>query len=189
VLVHLLPGLALYAHRYHPSPRGVRGLARLAYALLTHPRQAARAFSPPPPTSLDPVYTPSPSLAPSSTSSALSSSVLSTMGLLGGTAGGGGQGAVAGKGPFLARTGDPGATATWLILVPLLFYLTWQLVYWFLVQVVFIRLFQSDKAYETSYKWLARRGRNSDSPLAKFVCRGEKPPQRALTLPRFFSFW
>ena len=33
-------------------------------------------------------------------------------------------------------------------------------------------LFRRDRAYETSYKWLTRRGKEHDSLLARIVCRG-----------------
>lgn len=42
-------------------------------------------------------------------------------------------------------------------------------------QVLFINLFRRDRAFETSYKWLTRKYKDSDTPLARFICAGSTP--------------
>jgi hypothetical protein len=116
VLMHLLPGLALFAHRYH-TPPGLRGWRSISQYL--------------------------PQL--------LRGSVTPT-----------------GQVPQL-----PPLThcLLWLIVAPLLFYITWQLVYFVIVQVLCCS-FIKQNGYDTSYTCLARRAAKTNNIWNRLVRRG-----------------
>ncbi|KAI8469372.1 MAG: hypothetical protein J3K34DRAFT_522153 [Monoraphidium minutum] len=124
VLMHLLPGLALFANRYFTPPalRGWRGLAACA-------RRALAARS------------------------------LAACGL------GCGGGFAA---PVPAR---PDNLWFWLVAAPLAYYLAWQLLYWFVVQIL-LRGFIKRGGYDTSYNCLARRAAKHDNIWNRLVRRG-----------------
>jgi len=99
VLMHLLPGLAIFAHRYYTPPalRGWRGLLRIVSD------QTAAVM------------------------------VNGSAGQW--TATSGGASLAAHAPPALLPR--PHSLWSWLVVAPLLFYLTWQLFYFVVVQVVF----------------------------------------------------
>jgi hypothetical protein len=125
VLIHLLPGLAMYAH--HHLPR-LQSWGQLAYCLplLKSPSTALHFTSC---VSLE---------APLAAS--LTKHWIST-------------------------------TLVWLIAAPVVFYIMWQLVYWFVVQIC-CRKYIKKNNLDTSFKCLARRAIRSDSVLADIVLRG-----------------
>lgn len=88
VMIHVLPGLGIYAHRYFPcSQVGWKGYLALAREALANPAAFWGAAAP------------------------------------------------AAARPAVQRRAPPPGDVFWLVVAPLAFYVTWQLVYWFLVQV------------------------------------------------------
>ncbi|GAX75176.1 hypothetical protein CEUSTIGMA_g2620.t1 [Chlamydomonas eustigma] len=60
---------------------------------------------------------------------------------------------------------------TWHLAVPILGYLVWQFLYWFVVQVFCLKLI-TKKGYDTSYRALARRAAKANNWIHRFVRRG-----------------
>eukprot|EP00878_Enallax_costatus_P016007 GHUV01016783.1.p1 GENE.GHUV01016783.1~~GHUV01016783.1.p1 ORF type:complete len:261 (+),score=62.45 GHUV01016783.1:953-1735(+) len=116
VLMHLLPGLALFAHRYH-TPSGIRGWQGISQYLM----QLVHGHVVP-----------------------------------------------AGQVPQLAA---PKHQLLWLVGAPLLFYITWQGIYFLIVQVL-CRSFIKQNGYETSYICLARRAAKTNNFWNRLVRRG-----------------
>lgn len=127
VLIHLLPGLAMYAH--HHLPR-LSSWSQIAYCapLLKSPATALQ-------------FTACVSLeAPQAAQVTMTKHWIST-------------------------------TCIWLFAVPLVFYMVWQVSYWFFVQVVYRRYIKTNNL-DTSFKCLARRAVRSNSVLADICLQG-----------------
>lgn len=138
VLIHLLPGLGMYAHHHLPRLSSWRQLAA-CLPLLKSPGTALHFTSC---VSLE---------AP--LSAALARHWVST-------------------------------TLIWLLAAPMAFYVTWQMLYWLIVQVC-CRKYIKRKNLDTSFKCLARRAIRSDSKLADLVLQGS--PQRQVFMFGFLQ--
>lgn len=130
VLIHLMPGLAMYAHHHLPRVATLRQILRCA-SMLRHP------------------------------TTALHFGVCCIEG----------DGAQTAQQAAMLGDGSYAAAAVWLMAAPLAFYSVWQLMYWFLVQVVFRQRICRDKM-DTSYRCLARRASRAGSPLSRLILRG-----------------
>jgi hypothetical protein len=127
VLVHLLPGLAMYAHRHLPRLSSWSQIAECA-PLFKHAS-----------TALD--FTSCVLLqAPQPAELTMSKHWVTT-------------------------------TCVWLVLVPMVFYMAWQLLYWFMVQIVFKEYIRKTDC-DTSFKCLARRAVRSNSTIGRIVLAG-----------------
>lgn len=132
VLMHLLPGLAMFANRYYPSPAGWRGMLDAGCNLLS-----GAWFDP----------------------AAASQHV-----------------------PLQQQQQTPSGSElplqdnkyTWLLAAPLLFYASWQIIYWFVVQVA-CRSFILRNGYDTSYNCLARRAAKTNNFWNRTIRRGSLP--------------
>ena len=127
VLMHLLPGLAIFANRYHTPPRlrGWRGLKGCAAATL----RAATAAAAAPLAGLG--VNNSSGNSSSSSAAAAAAAALECWGFRVG--GGGGDSSIDSAPPRVER---PAPLWPWLVAGPLLFYLAWQALYFLIVQVL-----------------------------------------------------
>lgn len=171
MLVHLLPGLALFAHRFLSHTAQPLQLARDMLAAAAAAAGGATATA-----TADNSHG-----ADSSSSgvSSMSAAAFSMAGWIEGMAavatgrvpcpgdtaaysgGGSGAGVIRGGGPVhrcrcyagpVGPAAAPAPAVVWLVAAPLGFYAVWQLGYFLLVQVVFRRVIV-EGGYDTSYRW------------------------------------
>mmetsp|Transcript_8258 Transcript_8258/g.51405 ORF Transcript_8258/g.51405 Transcript_8258/m.51405 type:complete len:385 (+) Transcript_8258:281-1435(+) len=117
-LLHFLPGLAMFTHRYY----GDYGLAEGGCVHALYPQGPCKPVVPKTPRHADPNAQWSPSL--------------------------------------------------WLFVAPLLFYCTWQLLYFLVVQVLLRETIKKDKELDTSYRHLSKRAKKANNFLHRLVNRG-----------------
>jgi hypothetical protein len=168
--LHLLPGLAVVAHRY-AAPSGVRGWRAIGKHLSETAREAAVALvaaaagarAPPPGPRPPPAER---SWSPWSKGTMMTTTPITT--------------------PifrlFRPPEGDlphppqvPQPLVVWLVLAPLGFYVAWQVAYFLVVQVACRGLILRG-GYDTSYRCLARRAAKNNNVWNRMVRKG--PPLR-----------
>lgn len=180
--LHLLPGLAIVAHRY-AAPAGVRGWRAIGAHVAATAREAGEAVA----AGVGWPLSPSPPMQQQQRQRLWSPWTGTTTQLLlaggGGGTGSAGMSAGATTAPtpifrlFRPPEGDlptpqnPRPLFLWLVAAPLAFYLAWQLCYFLIVQILCRDLILRD-GYDTSYRCLARRAAKNNNVWNRLVRKG-----------------